>query len=731
MYKTLLFFLLSFSTSLMHAQYYGFERVDTIVVSVNSSNLELPWAGGLNAAQFSTLDLNNDGIEDLFVFDRTGNKVLTFTNNGSSYEYSPEFEASFPTLQAWAILRDYNCDGKKDIFSYVSGGIGVWKNTSSGGVLSFERVGDSYIESYQYNFTTNLFVSRVDIPDINDIDGDGDLDVLTFGVLGSRLEYHKNLSIEQGFGCDSLVFELSNSCWGHFLETGGNTNVCLLKDTCSSTSNVPNPQKEALKHTGSTILSLDFNNDNVKDILLGDVSFNNIIGLTNDNTGVNMNTSMMSQDPSFPSYDTPIDLELFPSMYFEDVDNDNVKDLIVSPNTPDYTENKESVWFYKNNGTNTLPVFNFVEEDFLQNKMLDYGESAYPVLFDYNNDGLLDLFVSSFGVFDAGTYKSKIDYYLNTGSITEPIFELQTVDFASISTLGLGKDIYPCFGDIDDDNDIDMLIGNYDGNVYLFENTSNSLTSMSFTNGHVIINDDSGNPIDIGSGAKPTLFDLTKNGILDLVVGEERGNLNYFENVGTATNHSFRLQTETFGNVEVSEWWTTIGNSIPTFITNSTNETILFVGAEEGVMYHYNNIDNNLSGVFTGMDTIKTINKGPNGAPAIGNLNNDTYLDLIIGNERGGLTFYYGKEGVAPDFINENNENNTWIVYPNPFKNNFTIKHSFLGKTQYLITDITGKTILKGELTENEISTANLSQGIYLLSLINDTKRYTQKVIKE
>jgi len=366
--------------------------------------------------------------------------------------------------------------------------------------------------------------------------------------------------------------------------------------------------------------------------------------------------------------------------------------------------------------------------------MIEYGQSAYPVLFDYNNDGLLDLFVSSFGDFDAtvtGQYKSKIDLYLNVGSATEPIFELETADFASISTLGLGKDIYPCFGNIDNDNDIDLIIGNYEGNIYLFENTSNNLTSMSFANGHSFINDDSGNPIDVGSGAKPTLFDLTKNGILDLVVGEERGNLNYYENVGSATNYSFRLQSETFGDVEVSEWWTTIGNSIPSFINNGNNETILFVGAEEGVVYHYNTIDNNLTGTFTGLDTIKTINNGPNGAPTLGNLNNDAYLDLIIGNERGGLTFYYGKEGTAPDFIDENIVENNWIAYPNPFKNNLSIKHRFKGEVNYVITDIMGKRIVTGNLTQNTIPTDRLSKGIYLLTLINENHSYTQKIIKE
>ena len=307
--------------------------------------LDYPWVGGINAAQFSTIHLNNDTIEDLFIFDRTGNKILTFVNSGigSGYVYAPEYERQFPALQSWVLLRDYNCDGKKDIFSYVSGGIGVWENTSSGGTLSFVNVSNNgttpYVISNQYGNYVNLYVSKSDIPDINDIDGDGDLDVLTFGVIGSRVEYHKNLSVEEGYGCDSLYYELKNECWGHFMETGFGTNTAVLFDTC--TVGISDPQKEGsvLKHAGSTVLSLDLNNDGVKDLILGDVSFKNLVALTNDNLGVNMNTSFLSQDTAFPSNTVPVDMQVFPGSFYEDLNNDNIKDLIVSPNSDNESEN--------------------------------------------------------------------------------------------------------------------------------------------------------------------------------------------------------------------------------------------------------------------------------------------------------------------------------------------------------------------------------------------------------
>ena len=57
---------------------FGFQRIDTIDVYESAVFQKYAWAGGMDYCQFSNIDLNYDGIQDLFVFDRSNNKVLTF-----------------------------------------------------------------------------------------------------------------------------------------------------------------------------------------------------------------------------------------------------------------------------------------------------------------------------------------------------------------------------------------------------------------------------------------------------------------------------------------------------------------------------------------------------------------------------------------------------------------------------------------------------------------------------
>jgi len=713
----IILFIFTFLPNLIISQVNGrylFESSDTIIVRNNTDTLLNAWAGGLNSIQTSKINLNNDGIDDLFVFDRTGDQITTFvwdlTNN--RWEHAPEYESQFPEIHYWALLRDFNCDGKKDIFSYVSGGIGVWKNTTTTGDLQFEKITDPYLVSQLLGgVTANLYVSKVDVPDINDIDGDGDLDVLTFGTIGSRVEYHINNSQELGYGCDSLIFEIANTCWGHFVETGFGTNTCNLYDTC--TSNTASP-----KHSGSSLLSLDLNDDGVKDLLLGDVSFRNVVALYNDNTGVNMNTSMVSQDTAFPSNTTSIDLQIFPATFYEDVDNDGVKDLIASPNSDVDTENSESAWFYKNYGTNTLPQFAHIKNNWLQDEMIEVGSNASPILFDYDNDGLLDLFVANLGYFDVSlsiNYYSQISLYKNVGTASLPEYNLITTDFANLSSLGLTIALHPTFADIDNDGDIDMFLGDQEGYIHLFKNASNNLTSMNMSLFQGQFPDDNGDNIDIGNFAKPQLFDIDSDGDYDLVIGEESGNLNYYENIGSVTSPIFRLRTSSFGDIDVSEWWTTIGYSAPILFRNNQNETQLFVGSKLGTIYHFNNIDGNFLGTFDSQDTlVGQIADGPNSAPAVGFLNNDTIIDLITGNERGGLRLYYGSDDISLA-INEaeTNPNSSWNVYPNPSAGIFNIttnNNSF----QIAVYNLQGQLILKKQ-NPYKIDMTSFSKGSYII----------------
>ena len=80
------------------------------------------------------MDLNGDNVEDLVLFDRMADKVLTFIGVESKYQYAPEFEEFFPEdITNWLLIRDFNCDGKKDIFTGDIFGINVYHECNGAG----------------------------------------------------------------------------------------------------------------------------------------------------------------------------------------------------------------------------------------------------------------------------------------------------------------------------------------------------------------------------------------------------------------------------------------------------------------------------------------------------------------------------------------------------------------------------------------------------------------------
>ena len=72
------FYLLVFTLSSAVYGQFGFERTMEIDAFKDGDIQTYAWAGGMDYCQFSNIDLNFDGVQDLFVFDRTCNKVLTF-----------------------------------------------------------------------------------------------------------------------------------------------------------------------------------------------------------------------------------------------------------------------------------------------------------------------------------------------------------------------------------------------------------------------------------------------------------------------------------------------------------------------------------------------------------------------------------------------------------------------------------------------------------------------------
>ena len=85
-----------------------------VPVSRDGAALPLAWAGGLNNPQPSSIDLNGDGLLDIFIFDRSGNKPVFLLNTGTQgqahYTVSHAYDSiqPFPKLRDWALLRDYD-----------------------------------------------------------------------------------------------------------------------------------------------------------------------------------------------------------------------------------------------------------------------------------------------------------------------------------------------------------------------------------------------------------------------------------------------------------------------------------------------------------------------------------------------------------------------------------------------------------------------------------------------
>ena len=734
---------------------------EKIVVKNESKQVfKFPWAGGMNACQFGEMDLDLNGIKDLVVFERHGNRIMTFLNGGEpgavDYIYAPEYIDVFPEIHDWAIFKDYNNDGLEDIFTYSFEypGIVVYKNTSQT-ELKFELEVYPYITSFQGAGQANILVTNVDYPGIDDIDNDGDLDILTFRPGGTFVEYHQNQSMELYNNLDSFVYIETTQCWGFFAENEESNEV--YRDTCYGKESFRNEinvgsYADKERHTGSTFLLLDLDADSDKDLILGDVDYPNLIELING--GSADEAYMISQDTDFPSYNVSIDVFSMPVAAYIDIDNNETKDLIVSsfdPN-PITSENHTSVWAYLNTGENNLPQFSFFKDNFLQGDMLDFGSGAYPILSDYNGDGLQDLFVSNFGyhmwsyylpgMLLKSVYWSNIALFENTGTLDEPEFTRITHDFAHLHPMHL-TGLYPTFADLDGDDDLDMIFGQEDGTLTYMENIASFGQLPEYAEPIPNYFD-----IDIGNFSTPQLFDLNKDGLVDLAIGEQAGNINYYTNTGSLQNPVFEYASDSLGKVNVTNYNMSYdGYSTPCFFYSLSDSIELIVGSNQGKVFYFKDIENNLDGIFVENDSLfvqvgeetENYNHGMRTGAAIGQLSNDGLFDFIVGNYAGGLNYFQQIKSPPVASVSQlKNDYSLFYVYPNPAKEIITFRNVELFRNESICLSVynnKSSLVLDIEFVfngEKQLNISTLNPGIYYYLISNpvSNQSYSGRFIK-
>ena len=260
-------------------------------------------------------------------------------------------------------------------------------------------------------------------------------------------------------------------------------------------------------------------------------------------------------------------------------------------------------------------------EDFFQG--IELQTNSHPVFVDIDNDGDKDLFIGFVLPWTAPA--GKLAFYENIGTPEQAIMDSITNNFYGID---LGNECHPSFIDIDADGDYDMFLGDEDGRIHYYRNDGTPEV-YEFT----FVTDEYAG-VDVENIASPTFTDIDGDGDFDLFAGERswgqddrRGDINFYENTGTPDSAVFELLTQNFLSVD-------IGNMAPVSFGDINNDTLLdmFIGDLDGNINYFSNTGTESNPAFTfETETFEGIAANFQSRPTFGDLDRDGDLDMIVG----------------------------------------------------------------------------------------------------
>ena len=109
----------------------------------------------------------------------------------------------------------------------------------------------------------------------------------------------------------------------------------------------------------------------------------------------------------------------------------------------------------------------------------------------------------------------------------------------------------------------------------------------------------------MGSFATPFIYDVNKDGLNDLIVGEQIGTINYFQNRGTMNSAIFDTIIENFGNVDIEDSVISTGYSSPKII-DINNKRYLISGSFSGYLHSFEieSIDSSFIPIDIGLNNL-------------------------------------------------------------------------------------------------------------------------------
>ena len=365
MRKILVLIFLGFTTPALAQKIVELDQRKSI--RMNEQVLSNGFSLGINSAQIQTIDLTGDGKEEWVVWDINSRQLQVFEKVGEQFRIRPELSYFFPSdVSGFLVLADYDRDGKKDLFTSTALGVKAYRNNSSGSQISW-ALAQNFLRLEGAN---NISANNLDTPLLQDLDGDGDLDLLLFNfAVGDYLEYYRNTSVERKGSPDIDGFAFPVRHWGNFEFCGcGQISFGLTCDGRSlATPELPFDQARIQHAGGHSLLYRDFTGDGIPDLVLGREECSTLYFLPNSGTAVSPRfTSFSNQVPGFGS------LPVFPRFHVGQFLDES---LVVSLNTnetaaPFAIDFAQAVVRLERGSGKPLPI--------LQDQVFDLGENTRP-----------------------------------------------------------------------------------------------------------------------------------------------------------------------------------------------------------------------------------------------------------------------------------------------------------------------------------------------------------------
>ena len=495
MYHQARFFLISkiaiifFAVSITNANEYSRLISPPMTIKINGESMQL--TGGLNRPEPQFIDWNNDGILDCFINDRDGR--LQYWEGLPDWQFGgrPIFTMVtkfFQNLEVgtWFNFNDFDNDGDYDLLCNSPGTDKVSYYSNVDGI--FELVSTEL----QTPSGFPVYGGQIVIPTVADINDDGVYDYFVGDVSG-RLAYYEG----QESSTDLPEFE-------------------LITDYFQNIQIVWTPGR----HGANSIFFYDLDNDSDLDLIWGDFYQPGLFYLENygdSNNPVYIDSLMVTNFPD----DGLVQTAGFNIPRLVDFEPDGNVDMVVGVLSGAYgTDYIDNLAYYKNNGTSEQHDFQLVTMNLLPG--LDLISGSVPVLADMDGDNDDDLVIGT--EFDANNvgWGGQLYYFENITNNSEPEFVLVDSSFIDdFSTTNLA----PSFYDTDNDGDLDAIIGEFNGYLLHYNQTESGWEY----NGRYL-------DLDLNGKSKPAWGDIDQDNDDDLVIGTKDGMVSVYINNGDINN---------------------------------------------------------------------------------------------------------------------------------------------------------------------------------------------------